>query len=148
MKIIQRILLAILTLATCLSFSINTLADDSNANAKLEQSLNNFAQNDKEADFDSASVKGKTIILKVDDDYIEAPVKNGGRRSFLHHLYKQITKIQKKNGTKYSIVIKDDWTGKFAKMNYKGKGWYTLYGHGSENETEKCNFATLEDGDM
>lgn len=144
----KRILLAIIGLITCLSFSINVLADSSNTNAKLEQSLNDFAQNDKEADFDSASVKGKTITLKVADDYIEAPVRNGGRRSFLHHLYKQVTKIQKQNGTKYSIVIKDDWTGKFAKMNYKGKGWYTLYGHGSENETEKCNFATLEDGDM
>nr|DAT15795.1 MAG TPA: hypothetical protein [Caudoviricetes sp.] len=144
----KRILLAIICLITCLSFSVNALADNSNTNAKLEQSLNDFAQNDKEADFDSASVKGKTITLKVADDYIEAPVRNGGRRSFLHHLYKQVTKIQKQNGTKYSIVIKDDWTGKFAKMNYKGKGWYTLYGHGSENETEKCNFATLEDGDM
>lgn len=144
----KRILLVIIGLITCLSFSVNVLADNSNTNAKLEQSLNNFAQNDKEADFDSASVKGKTITLKVADDYIEAPVRNGGRRSFLHHLYKQVTKIQKQNGTKYSIVIKDDWTGKFAKMNYKGKGWYTLYGHGSENETEKCNFATLEDGDM
>ncbi len=144
----KRILLAIICLITCLSFSANALADNSNTNAKLEQSLNDFAQNDKEADFDSASVKGKTITLKVADDYIEAPVRNGGRRSFLHHLYKQVTKIQKQNGTKYSIIIKDDWTGKFAKMNYKGKGWYTLYGHGSENETEKCNFATLEDGDM
>lgn len=144
----KRILLAIICLITCLSFSFNALADNSNTNAKLEQSLNDFAQNDKEADFDSASVKGKTITLKVADDYIEAPVRNGGRRSFLHHLYKQVTKIQKQNGTKYSIIIKDDWTGKFAKMNYKGKGWYTLYGHGSENETEKCNFATLEDGDM
>ena len=144
----KRILLVIIGLITCLSFSVNVLADNSNTNAKLEQSLNNFAQNDKEADFDSASVKDKTITLKVADDYIEAPVRNGGRRSFLHHLYKQVTKIQKQNGTKYSIVIKDDWTGKFAKMNYKGKGWYTLYGHGSENETEKCNFATLEDGDM
>ena len=144
----KRILLAIIGLITCLSFSVNVLADNSNTNAKLEQSLNDFALNDKEADFDSASVKGKTITLKVADDYIEAPVRNGGRRSFLHHLYKQVTKIQKQNGTKYSIVIKDDWTGKFAKMNYKGKGWYTLYGHGSENETEKCNFATLEDGDM
>lgn len=144
----KRILLVIIGLITCLSFSVNVLADNSNTNAKLEQSLNDFAQNDKEADFDSASVKGKTITLKVADDYIEAPVRNGGRRSFLHHLYKQVTKIQKQNGTKYSIVIKDDWTGKFAKMNYKGKGWYTLYGHGSENETEKCNFATLEDGDM
>lgn len=144
----KRILLAIICLITCLSFSVNALADNSNTNAKLEQSLNDFAQNDKEADFDSASVKGKTITLKVADDYIEAPVRNGGRRSFLHHLYKQVTKIQKQNGTKYSIVIKDNWTGKFAKMNYKGKGWYTLYGHGSENETEKCNFATLEDGDM
>lgn len=144
----KRILLVIIGLITCLSFSVNVLADNSNTNAKLEQSLNNFAQNDKEADFDSASVKGKTITLKVADDYIEAPVRNGGRRSFLHHLYKQVTKIQKQNGTKYSIVIKDDWTGKFAKMNYKGKGWYTLYGHGSESETEKCNFATLEDGDM
>ncbi len=144
----KRILLAIICLITCLSFSVNALADNSNTNAKLEQSLNDFAQNDKEADFDSASVKGKTITLKVADDYIEAPVRNGGRRSFLHHLYKQVTKIQKQNGTKYSIIIKDDWTGKFAKMNYKGKGWYTLYGHGSENETEKCNFATLEDGDM
>lgn len=144
----KRILLVIIGLITCLSFSVNVLADNSNTNAKLEQSLNNFAQNDKEADFDSASVKGKTITLKVADDYIEAPVRNGGRRSFLHHLYKQVTKIQKQNGTKYSIVIKDDWTGKFAKMNYKGKGWYTLYGHGSENETEKCNFATIEDGDM
>lgn len=144
----KRILLVIIGLITCLSFSVNVLADNSNTNAKLEQSLNNFVQNDKEADFDSASVKGKTITLKVADDYIEAPVRNGGRRSFLHHLYKQVTKIQKQNGTKYSIVIKDDWTGKFAKMNYKGKGWYTLYGHGSENETEKCNFATLEDGDM
>jgi len=122
----KRILLAIICLITCLSFSVNALADNSNTNAKLEQSLNDFAQNDKEADFDSASVKGKTITLKVADDYIEAPVRNGGRRSFLHHLYKQVTKI----------------------MNYKGKGWYTLYGHGSENETEKCNFATLEDGDM
>ena len=144
----KRILLAIIGLITCLSFSVNVLGDNSNTNAKLEQSLNDFAQNDKEADFDSASVKGKTITLKVADDYIEAPVRNGGRRSFLHHLYKQVTKIQKQNGTKYSIVIKDDWTGKFAKMNYKGKGWYTLYGHGSENETEKCNFATLEDGDI
>ena len=144
----KRILLAIIGLITCLSFSVNVLADNSNTNAKLEQSLNDFAQNDKEADFDSASVKGKTITLKVADDYIEAPVRNGGRRSFLHHLYKQVAKIQKQNGTKYSIVIKDDWTGKFAKMNYKGKGWYTLYGHGSENETEKCNFATLDDGDM
>ena len=144
----KRILLVIIGLITCLSFSVNVLADNSNTNAKLEQSLNNFAQNDKEADFDSASVKGKTITLKVADDYIEAPVRNGGRRSFLHHLYKRVTKIQKQNGTKYSTVIKDDWTGKFAKMNYKGKGWYTLYGHGSENETEKCNFATLEDGDM
>ena len=144
----KRILLVIIGLIICLAFSVNVLAENSNTNAKLEQSLNNFAQNDKEADFDSASVKGKTITLKVADDYIEAPVRNGGRRSFLHHLYKQVTKIQKQNGTKYSIVIKDDWTGKFAKMNYKGKGWYTLYGHGSENETEKCNFATLEDGDM
>ena len=117
----KRILLAIIGLITCLSFSVNVLGDNSNTNAKLEQSLNDFAQNDKEADFDSASVKGKTITLKVADDYIEAPVRNGGRRSFLHHLYKQVTKIQKQNGTKYSIIIKDDWTGKFAKMNYKVK---------------------------
>lgn len=144
----KRLLLAVIALITCLSLSVNVLADNTNINAKLEQSLNNFAQNDKEADFDSASVKGKTITLKVADDYIEAPIRNGGRRSFLHHLYKQVTKIQKRNGTKYSIVITDDWTGKFAKMNYKGKGWYTLYGHSSEKETEKCNFATLDDGDM
>ena len=137
--------------ATIILFLVPTiaLADGTSQNsARLEQSLNSFAKNNKEADFDSATVKGKTIILKVADDYIEAPVKNGGRRSFIHHLYKQVAKIQKQNGTKYSIVIKDNWTGTFAKMNYKGKGWYTLYGHSTETETEKCNFATLEDGDM
>ncbi len=141
----------LLFLATIILLLVPTvvLADETSQNpAQLEQSLNSFAKNNKEADFDSATVKGKTITLKVADDYIEAPVKNGGRRSFIHHLYKQVAKIQKQNGTKYSIVIKDNWTGTFAKMNYKGKGWYTLYGHSTETETEKCNFATLEDGDM
>lgn len=143
-KILPFLVAAILLLVPAI-----VLADENSQNPiQLEQSLNDFAQNDKEADFDSATVKGKTITLKVADDYIEAPVKNGGRRAFLHHLYKQVNKIQKQNGTKYSIIIKDDWTGIFAKMNYKGKGWYTLYGHGTEKETEKCNFATLEDGDM
>lgn len=69
-------------------------------NSQLEQSLNHFAKTNKEADFDSATVKGKTITLKVDDDYIESPVHNSGRVSFLNHLYKQINKIQKQNKTK------------------------------------------------
>ncbi|MGN1283826.1 MAG: hypothetical protein ACI4TY_00805 [Candidatus Limosilactobacillus intestinavium] len=145
---IKKLLLLLAFIALLLVPTTGLANESSQTSNQLEQSLNDFAKNDKEADFDSATVKGKTITLKVADDYIEAPVKNGGRRSFLHHLYKQVQKIQKKNNTKYSIVIKDDWTGQFAKMDYKGKGWYTLYSHTSDHKTEKCNFATLEDGDM
>ncbi len=144
----KKLLLLLAFIALLLVPTTGLANESSQTSNQLEQSLNDFAKNDKEADFDSATVKGKTITLKVAADYIEAPVKNGGRRSFLHHLYKQVQKIQKKNNTKYSIVIKDDWTGKFAKMDYKGKGWYTLYSHTSDHKTEKCNFATLEDGDM
>lgn len=144
----KKLLLLLASTALLLIPTTALANENSQASNQLEQSLNDFAKNNKEADFDSATVKSKIITLKVADDYIEAPVKNGGRRSFLHHLYKQVQKIQKQNGTKYSIIIEDNWTGKFAKMNYKGNGWYTTYGHGTDNEKEKCNFATLKDGDM
>lgn len=137
----------ILLIAAVLMICVPSCAFASNntqKNQQLEQALNDFAHNDKDSDFDSASVKGKTITLKVADDFIEAPVKDSGRESFLHDLYHQVKKIQKQHHTKYRVVIHDDWTGTFAKMNYKGKGWYTGYGHEDKNPKNKCNFATLE----
>lgn len=136
----KKILLLLLSMIVICIPSVCS-ANSNQKNVQIQQALNNYAQNNDNASFDSATVKRKTITVKVADDFIEAPVKDSGRVAFLEDLYQQINKIQKKYHTKYNIVVRDEWTGKFAKMNYKGKGWYTAYGHEEKNPKNKCNFS-------
>lgn len=113
-KIILTILISTIIFAIPISVSAKT--------SDLANDLNNYIET-HDADFTKASVKGKTIIVTVDDSFVEPPVVDAGKDSFISALFGQIKAIQKRNGTKYSLIIKDKASGKFAKVNYKGIGW-------------------------
>lgn len=115
-------------------FFVNTTY--ASVNTDLQNNLNNFAQNDESADFTKAVVKGKTITVTVDDSYVEDPVEELGRESFMSDVFSQVKKIQKGHGTKYTLIIKDKKSGKLAKANYKGNGWV----RNSNDHTEKNEY--------
>ena len=105
-----------------MTLSISTLAN-ADTNSDLSSDLNKYAQTNENADFTKATVKGKTITVTVDNSYVESPVKEVGRESFMSDVFSQVKKIQKKHNTKYTLIVKDKKSGKLAKANYKGNGW-------------------------
>lgn len=113
-KIILTILISTIIFAIPISVSAKT--------SDLVNDLNNCIET-HDADFTKASVKDKTIIVTVDDSFVEPPVVDAGKDAFLSDLFGQIKTIQKCDGTKYSLIIKDKASGKLAKVNYKGIGW-------------------------
>lgn len=74
-------------------FFVNTTY--ASVNTDLQNNLNNFAQNDESADFTKAVVKGKTITVTVDDSYVEDPVEELGRESFMSDVFSQVKKFKK-----------------------------------------------------
>lgn len=111
-----------LTAMVLLALSIPATASAS-VNTDLSSDLNQYAQTNENADFTKATVKGKTITVTVDNSYVESPVEEVGRESFMSDVFSQVKKIQKKHGTKYTLIVKDKKSGKLAKANYKGNGW-------------------------
>ena len=105
-----------------MTLSISTLAN-ADTNSDLSNDLNQYAQTNEKADFTKATVKGKTITVTVDHSYVESPVEEMGRESFMSDVFSQVKKIQKKHNTKYTLIVKDKKSGKLAKANYKGNGW-------------------------
>lgn len=120
---------------TALSISTTTNAD---TNSDLSNDLNQYAQTNEKADFTKAIVKGKTITVTVDNSYVESPVEEVGRESFMSDVFSQVKKIQKKHGTKYTLVVKDKKSGKLAKANYKGNGW--VRNSNDKTETNSYDF--------
>ena len=118
-------------------FFVNTTY--ASVNTDLQNNLNNFAQNDESADFTKAVVKGKTITVTVDNSYVEDPVTEVGRESYMSDAFSQVKKIQKKHGTKYTLIIKDKKSGKLAKSNYKGNGW--VRNVNDKSETNEYDFS-------
>ncbi|MCU4692440.1 hypothetical protein BHL83_11730 [Limosilactobacillus reuteri] len=110
--------IAILTMTLIIPVSVSA-----SQNSDLASDLNNYAKTNTDADFTKATVKGKTITVTVDDSYVEDPVEELGRESFMSDVFSQVKKIQKKHGTKYTLIVKDKKSGKLAKANYKGSGW-------------------------
>lgn len=130
----KRILLS--TILTVILLFVSPEAISASKNSDLSSDLNNYAQNDENADFKKAVVKGKTITVTVDNSYVESPVKELGRESFMSDVFSQVKKIQKNHGTKYTLIIKDKKSGKLAKANYKGSGWV----RNSNDKTEKNEY--------
>lgn len=130
----KRILLS--TILTMILLFVSPEAISASKNSDLSSDLNNYAQNDENADFKKAVVKGKTITVTVDDSYVEDPVEELGRESFMSDVFSQVKKIQKGHGTKYTLIIKDKKSGKLAKANYKGNGWV----RNSNDHTEKNEY--------
>lgn len=130
----KRILLS--TILTVILLFVSPEAISASKNSDLSSDLNNYAQNDENADFKKAVVKGKTITVTVDDSYVEDPVEELGRESFISDVFSQVKKIQKGHGTKYTLIIKDKKSGKLAKANYKGNGWV----RNSNDHTEKNEY--------
>ena len=130
----KRILLS--TILTMILLFVSPEAISVSKNSDLSSDLNNYAQNDENADFKKAVVKGKTITVTVDDSYVEDPVEELGRESFMSDVFSQVKKIQKGHGTKYTLIIKDKKSGKLAKANYKGNGWV----RNSNDKTEKNEY--------
>ena len=102
----KRILLS--TILTMILLFVSPEAISASKNSDLLSDLNNYAQNDENADFKKAVVKGKTITVTVDDSYVEDPVEELGRESFMSDVFSQVKKIQKGHGTKYTLIIKVD----------------------------------------
>lgn len=111
-------------------------AASASTNSDLLNDLNSYAKNSTDSDFNKATVKGKTITVTVDDSYVEDPVEELGRESYMTDVFKQVKKIQKNHGTKYALIIKDKKSGKLAKANYKGSGWV----RNSNDKTEKNEY--------
>lgn len=130
----KRILLS--TILTMILLFVSPEAISASKNSDLSSDLNNYAQNDENADFKKAVVKGKTITVTVDDSYVEDPVEEVGRESFMSDVFSQVKNIQKKHKTKYTLIIKDKKSGKLAKANYKGNGWV----RNSNDHTEKNEY--------
>lgn len=130
----KRILLS--TILTVILLFVSPEAISASKNSDLSSDLNNYAQNDENADFKKAVVKGKTITVTVDNSYVESPVKELGRESFMSDVFSQVKKIQKNHGTKYTLIIKDKKSEKLAKANYKGSGWV----RNSNDKTEKNEY--------
>lgn len=107
-------------------------------NSDLSNDLNAYAQNNENADFTKAVVKGQTITVSVDDSYVEDPVEEVGRESFMSDVFSQVKKIQKKHNTKYTLIVKDKKSGKLAKANYKGTGW--VRNSNDKSETNEYDF--------
>lgn len=120
---------------TVLVFSPSVSASQ---NSDLASDLNNYAKTDTDADFTKATVKGKTITVTVDDSYVEDPVEEVGRESFMSDVFSQVKKIQKKHGTKYTLIVKDKKSGKLAKANYKGNDW--VRNSNDKTETNEYDF--------
>lgn len=107
-------------------------------NSDLSGDLNQYAQTNEKADFTKAMVKRKTITVTVDNSYVESPVEEMGRESFMSDVFSQVKKIQKKHGTKYTLIVKDKKSGKLAKANYKGSGW--VRNSNDKTETNSYDF--------
>lgn len=125
--------IAILTMTLIIPVSVSA-----SQNSDLASDLNNYAKTNTDADFTKATVKGKTITVTVDDSYVEDPVEELGRESFMSDVFSQVKKIQKKHGTKYTLIIKDKKSGKLAKANYKGNGW--VRNSNDKTETNEYDF--------
>lgn len=133
----KKLLFTIFTILLLL-FTLPVVANASK-NSDLSSDLNNYAQNNEDADFTKATVKGKTITVTVDNSYVEDPVKEVGREAFMSDVFSQVKKIQKKHGTKYTLIIKDKKSGKLAKSNYKGDGWVKNSNDGTEKNKYDFN---------
>lgn len=125
--------IAILTMTLIIPVSVSA-----SQNSDLASDLNNYAKTNTDADFTKATVKGKTITVTVDDSYVEDPVEELGRESFMSDVFSQVKKIQKKHGTKYTLIVKDKKSGKLAKANYKGNGW--VRNSNDKTETNEYDF--------
>ena len=125
--------IAVLTMALIIPVSVSA-----SQNSDLASDLNNYAKTNTDADFTKATVKGKTITVTVDDSYVEDPVEELGRESFMSDVFSQVKKIQKKHGTKYTLIIKDEKSGKLAKADYKGNGW--VRNSNDKTETNEYDF--------
>lgn len=125
--------IAVLTMTLIIPVSVSA-----SQNSDLASDLNNYAKTNTDADFTKATVKGKTIMVTVDDSYVEDPVEELGRESFMSDVFSQVKKIQKKHGTKYTLIIKDKKSGKLAKANYKGNGW--VRNSNDKTETNEYDF--------
>lgn len=125
--------IAVLTMTLIIPVSVSA-----SQNSDLASDLNNYAKTNTDADFTKATVKGKTIMVAVDDSYVEDPVEELGRESFMSDVFSQVKKIQKKHGTKYTLIIKDKKSGKLAKANYKGNGW--VRNSNDKTETNEYDF--------
>lgn len=125
--------IAILTMTLIIPVSVSA-----SQNSDLASDLNNYAKTNTDADFTKATVKGKTITVTVDDSYVEDPVEELGRESFMSDVFSQVKKIQKKHGTKYTLIIKDKKSGKLAKADYKGNGW--VRNSNDKTETNEYDF--------
>lgn len=133
----QKLLFTLFTILLLL-FTLPVVANASK-NSDLSSDLNNYAQNSEDADFTKATVRGKTITVTVDNSYVEDPVKEVGREAFMSDVFSQVKKIQKKHGTKYTLIIKDKKSGKLAKSNYKGDGWVKNSNDGTEKNEYDFN---------
>lgn len=125
--------IAVLTMTLIIPVSVGA-----SQNSDLASDLNNYAKTNTDADFTKATVKGKTITVTVDDSYVEDPVEELGRESFMSDVFSQVKKIQKKHGTKYTLIIKDKKSGKLAKADYKGNGW--VRNSNDKTETNEYDF--------
>lgn len=132
----RRLKLHFLMLAVLLLGLVSFSSTASASKSGLVKSLNKFAQSDEDANFTMAEIKGKKLVIHIDDEYVEK-VNENGLQSYLQDTYKQVHKYQKKNGTKLSIVFKDKASGTLAKSSSSGKGWYK---HATDKE--KFNFKT------
>lgn len=129
--------LLLFTIIVFLALFIPATASAS-VNSDLSGDLNQYAQTNEKADFTKAMVKGKTITVTVDNSYVESPVEEMGRESFMSDVFSQVKKIQKKHGTKYTLIVKDKKSGKLAKANYKGSGW--VRNSNDKTETNSYDF--------
>lgn len=127
-----------LTIAILTIILIIPVSASASQNSSLASDLNNYVKTNTDADFTKATVKGKTITVTVDDSYVEDPVEEVGRESFLSDVFSQVKGIQKKHGTKYTLIIKDKKSGKLAKANYKGNGW--VRNSNDKTETNEYDF--------
>lgn len=117
----------------------NSTSASANNRPDLINNLNNYAQQNENADFERAELKGNNLVIYIADDYVE-PVNDFGLESYLHDTYNQINKFQKKNHTKFSIEFNDKESGKIAKSSYSGKGWFKS--NDSSNTKYDFNYKT------
>ncbi|WP_076635637.1 hypothetical protein [Lactiplantibacillus plantarum] len=95
--------------------------NDINEEKKILSDLNKVAISN--SDGYKYQVKNHKITAVISDSFVVPPVTVAGDTAYLQSVYKEVAKVQKKHGTTYPLIFRDN-KEVIGYTSAKGHGWY------------------------